>query len=96
LKYFDWNDEKNGLLLKTRGVTFEDVVLAIEEGYLLDRLRHPNSEKYPNQYILYVQIGGYVCAVPCVEDDDKIFLKTVIPDRKATMHYLKRRHHEEK
>jgi uncharacterized DUF497 family protein len=96
VKYFDWNDEKNGLLLKTRSVTFEDVVMAIEGGHLLDRMRHPNSRKYPNQFVLYVQIGEYVYAVPCVEDEEKVFLKTVIPDRKATQRYLKGQHHEEK
>jgi uncharacterized DUF497 family protein len=96
VKYFDWNDEKNVHLLKTRGVTFEDVVMAIEGGDLLDRLRHPNAKKYPNQFILYVLIGGTVYAVPCVEDENKVFMKTVIPDRKATQRYLKRQRHEEK
>lgn len=88
MKYFDWDDEKNELIKKLRGVSFEEVVLAIESGDLLDRLQHPNSVKYPNQKVFYVNINGYVYAVPFVENDEKIFLKTIIPDRKATKKYL--------
>jgi len=88
MKYFDWNDDKNGILKDLRGVSFEEVVLAIENGDLLDRLKHPKSKKYPNQMVFYVSINGYVYAVPFVEDDEKIFLKTIIPDRKATKKYL--------
>jgi uncharacterized DUF497 family protein len=88
MKYFDWNDEKNELLKQTRGVSFEEVILAIENGDLLDRVRHINPAKYPNQMIFYVAMNEYVYAVPFVEDEEKIFLKTIIPDRKATKKYL--------
>jgi len=89
MKYFDWSDEKNELLKNLRGVSFEDVVLFIEKGDLLDRVKHPNSEKYPNQMIFFVSINDYVYAIPFVEDDKKIFLKTIIPDKKATKKYLR-------
>lgn len=88
MKYYDWNDEKNEILKSVRGVSFEEVVLAIENGDLLDRLKHPNSVKYPDQMVFYVSINDYVYAVPFVEDEEKIFLKTIIPDRKATKKYL--------
>jgi len=88
VKYYDWNDEKNELLKALRGVSFEEVVLAIENGDLLDRLKHPRSEKYPNQMVFYVCINEYVYVVPFVEDGEKIFLKTIIPNRKATKAYL--------
>lgn len=88
MKYFDWNDEKNDLLKKLRGISFEDIVLAIENGELLDRVKHPNSAKYSNQMVFYVSINEYAYAVPFVEDEDKIFLKTIMPDRKATKKYL--------
>ncbi|MBI5236308.1 MAG: DUF4258 domain-containing protein [Deltaproteobacteria bacterium] len=87
MKYYDWNDEKNELLKVLREVSFEEVVLAIEKGDLLDRRRHPNSAKYPNQMVFYVRINGYVYVVPFAEDDEKIFLKTIIPDRKAADKY---------
>jgi hypothetical protein len=90
MKYYDWNDDKNDLLKKSRCVSFEQVVLAIVSGDLVDRVRHPNPEKYPNQRIFFVKIEDYIYSVPYVEDDEKIFLKTVIPNRKATKKYLKR------
>lgn len=84
MKYYDWNDGKNEQLKKLRGVSFEQVVLAIASGDLIDRLRHPNPEKYPNQMVFLVRIEDYVYFVPFVEDEEKVFLKTIIPNRKAT------------
>jgi hypothetical protein len=88
VKYYDWIDDKNELLKKLRGVSFEQVVLAIVSGDLVDRIRHPNPENYPNQRIFLVKIEDYVYSVPYVEDDEKIFLKTIIPNSKATKKYL--------
>jgi ribosomal protein S3AE len=88
MKYYDWNDDKNELLKKLRGVSFEQVVLAIVSGDLVDRIRHPNPEKYPNQKIFLVKIEDYIYSVPYVEDDEKIFLKTIIPNSKATKKHL--------
>ncbi|MDP3283596.1 MAG: toxin [Desulfobacterales bacterium] len=88
MKYYDWNDEKNELLKKLRGVSFEQVVLAIVSGDLIDRIKHPNPDKYPNQKIFIVKIDNYTYSVPYVEDDKKIFLKTIIPNSKETKKYL--------
>jgi hypothetical protein len=88
MKYYDWNDEKNELLKKLRGVSFEQVVLAIVSGDLVDRIRHPNPEKYPNQRVFLVKIEDYIYSVPYIEDDEKMFLKTIIPNSKATTKYL--------
>jgi len=88
MKYYDWSDEKNELLKKTRGVLFEQVVLAIVSGDLIDRVKHPNPRKYPNQKVFLVAIENYVYSIPYVEDGEKIFLKTIIPNRKATKEYL--------
>jgi hypothetical protein len=55
---------------------------------LLDDIEHPNEAKYPNQRVLVVEVDGYAYLVPYVESDDEIFLKTVIPSRKATKQYL--------
>jgi uncharacterized DUF497 family protein len=84
MKYFDWDDEKNELLKKVRGVSFEQVELAIASGDLVDRLNHPNSSKYPNQKVFLVRFEDYIYSVPYAEDNDKIFLKTIIPNSKAT------------
>ena len=88
MKYYDWNDQKNELFKKLRAVSFEQVVLAIVSGDLIDRIRHPNPEKYPNQKVFLVKIGDYVYSVPYVEDEEKIFLKTIIPNSKATKKYF--------
>ncbi|MDO9348569.1 MAG: hypothetical protein Q7T47_04725 [Anaerolineales bacterium] len=89
MKTFAWNDEKNRLLKADRQVCFEDVVISIEMGFLLDVLEHPNQEKYKGQKIFVVWIDDYIYLVPFVESDDEVFLKTIIPSRKATRKYLK-------
>jgi len=88
VKYYDWSDKKNELLKKLRRVSFEQVILAIVSGDLIDRLKHPNPDKYPNQKVFLVKIENYIYSVPFVEDDEKIFLKTIIPNSKATKKYL--------
>jgi uncharacterized DUF497 family protein len=89
MKPFRWGPEKNYQLALERGISFEQMVVAIEAGGLLDVLAHPNPRKYPNQRVLVVACDGYAYLVPFVEEDDHFFLKTVIPSRKATRDYLK-------
>jgi uncharacterized DUF497 family protein len=86
-KSYNWNSEKNLLLVAERGVSFERIVLEISSGNELDVFTHPNQEKYPGQRILMVRVDDYVCAVPFVETETEIFLKTIIPSRKATRQY---------
>jgi hypothetical protein len=62
--------------------------LAIEDGDVLDVLRHPKEGRYPDQLILVVAVEGYAYLVPYVEEPDGYFLETVIPSRKATREYL--------
>ncbi|ANE53952.1 hypothetical protein [Methylomonas sp. DH-1] len=90
MKPFRWNHQKNELLKKYRGISFEEIALAIEADGLLDELRHPNQDKYPNQSILVVALDVYVYLVPFVEEENYFFLKTVIPSRKTTRDYLRR------
>jgi hypothetical protein len=85
MKPFRWSSGKNEVLQAQRGVSFEAVVVAIESGDLLDIVAHPNQARYPGQRILVVLISGYVHLVPYVEADDHLFLKTIIPSRKATL-----------
>jgi uncharacterized DUF497 family protein len=88
VKQILWDSDKNATLRKDRNVCFEDVLFALERGDLLDRLDHPNQAKYPGQRILIVKIADYAYIVPYVETDQYMFLKTVIPSRKATKRYL--------
>ena len=90
MKPFRWSAEKNEMLRAERGISFESMVVAIEAGGLLDILAHANPTKYPRQRVLVVACDGYVYLVPFVEEDDYIFLKTVIPSRKATRDRLHR------
>ena len=87
MKYFDWSEIKNMWLLEHRDISFEDIVIAIEEGRLLDEVQ--NKKKYSQQKIFIIQIADYVYLVPFVEDEAKIFLKTIIPSHKATKKYFK-------
>ncbi len=84
--------EKNEILKASRDISFEDVILALEEGYLLDDIEHPNKERYPNQniFIILVVVKDYVYLVPYVEDETSIFLKTIIPSRKMNKKYNKK------
>lgn len=90
MKPFRWNHEKNEELKSERGISFEEIVLAIEADGILDIIRHPNSGKYPNQLLFVVTLDGYAYLVPFVEEPEYYFLKTIIPSRKATRDYLQR------
>jgi len=88
MKYFDWSIEKNEQLKTERGIGFEEIVVAIHESNILDILIHKNQKKYPGQRIFVIQIDYYAYVVPFIEDDEKIFLKTIFASRKATKHYI--------
>ena len=88
MPYFTWSAEKNERLRGERGISFEEVVYHIERGDVLDLLEHPNQQRYPGQRIFVVAVEQYVYLVPFVESEDEVFLKTVIPSRKATRQYL--------
>jgi uncharacterized DUF497 family protein len=88
MKTINWNAEKNQELINSRGVSFEDVVFYLQQGAIIDDLEHSNPEKYSNQRIFVLEIDEYVYLVPYVEDKNEIFLKTIIPSRKATKQYL--------
>lgn len=85
---FDWDSKKNEELIRTRGVSFEEVIALLEDGEVLDVIDHPNKEKYSHQKMYIVEINGYAYLVPFVKDKNKIFLKTIIPNRKAQKKYL--------
>jgi len=89
LKYFDWVETKNEKLKAERGIGFEEVVLLIGVGRVLDILEHPNQERYAGQRIFVIRRDDYAYLVPFVEDERSIFLKTIIPSRKATQQYLR-------
>ncbi len=94
MKYFAWSDEKNEQLKRDREISFEEVVFHIGRGDLLDVVEHPKQDKYKAQRIFIVNIEEYAYLVPFIEVEKEVFLKTIIPSRKATK-TLKGRTNEE-
>jgi hypothetical protein len=88
MKPFDWDDKKSETLEKQRGTCFEDIVIKIEEGFLLDNIAHPNKVKYADQMMFVVNVDGYAHCVPYMEDEKVIHLITIFPSRKFTKIYL--------
>lgn len=89
MKLFEWDDDKNEKLKSERGISFEEVIFCIANGLVLDIMPHPDPDKYPNQKMFIVNIDNYAYLVPFVETKGIVYLKTIIPSRKATKKYLK-------
>jgi len=88
MKYYSWNNGKNEKLKKERGISFEDVIYYIENEKLHAILKHKNQARYLGQKMYIVEINNYIYLVPFVETEREIFLKTIIPSRKATKKYM--------
>ena len=89
MKDYSWNEEKNKRLKESRGISFEEVIFYLEKGDGLDVVNNPNQIRYRDQKMLVVRINKYVYLVPFVETEKGVFLKTIIPSRKATKIYLR-------
>lgn len=90
MKVVAWSSEKDEWLRAHRGIGFEQVSVKIAAGEILDLFAHGNLERYPTQSVYVVEIAGYAYLVPFVESETELFLKTIIPSRKATKRYLSR------
>jgi len=88
MKHINWNSEKSLKLKELRGICFEDVIYYIEKGDILHDYVHPDQKRYPGQRIMVIGVNNYAYLVPYVEDEEEIFLKTIIPSRKATENYF--------
>ena len=88
MKLFNWNSDKNQKLILDRGKSFEEVIFHIQKGGLLGDIVHPNVNEHPGQRIFVACIDNYVYLIAYVEDDEEVFLKTIIPSRKFTRKYL--------
>lgn len=82
--YLNWNPDKNEILKRERGISFEEIALLIESGLIIGIEENPG---YPNQKIYVLEIDNYAIIVPCIENEDEIFLKTAFPSRKYTKKY---------
>jgi len=84
---YKWDEYKNSILKSQRGFSFNDVLEEITKNGIVDNYKHPNEEKYPNQYIYVVLLNNYIYYIPYVYDGDDIFLKNIIPSRKLNKKY---------
>ena len=89
MKHYNWDPSKNEKLKAERSISFEEVVFHIGQGAEVDVFEHPNQERYPDQKISVVLIEGCAYLVPYIESETEIFLKTIIPSRKATQKYVR-------
>ncbi|MDQ8039641.1 MAG: toxin [Rickettsiella sp.] len=86
-----FDPEKNSLLVKNRGISFEEIISILENIGPVDVVIHSNTKKYPKQEMYVMEIDSYIYLVPFVKDKNKVFLKTIFPSRKATKRYLSKR-----
>jgi len=88
VKLTRWSPEKSLWLKAERGVSFEEIVAAVSQGGLIAVVDHPRKARYEHQRIMVVRIRDYAYLVPYVESENEIFLKSIIPSRKATRDFL--------
>jgi len=76
-----YSQDKNKVLQSTRGISFEEVVKAIEAQQVIADLPHAQR---PNQRIMIIKISDYIWVVPYVIDQTRhqVFLKTMYQSRK--------------
>ena len=87
---FNFSADKNAWLIDQRGISFEEVIAAISSGSVLDIIDHPNPAEYGHQKMYVVHLRDYVYLVPFVaQGEGVVFLKTIIPSRKAKKMFLK-------
>ena len=84
MKYLNWNPEKNEILKRERGLSFEEIAYLVESGRVIGIEENPG---YPGQKMYVLEIEEYAIVVPYLEDDAEIFLKTAFPSRKYTKKY---------
>ena len=86
---YEWNPAKNEWLKKERHISFEQIIIHLSRGDVWKITDHPDQSDYPGQKLYFVIIDSYI--VPYVVEEEYIFLKTIIPSRKATKMYKEER-----
>lgn len=89
MKRIEWDENKNKLLQIEQRLSFEAIMVAIEQGKLVDIVPNPSSH-HAHQNVLVVEIDNYLVLVPFVEDEEKIFLKTAFRSRKVMKNHRRR------
>jgi len=89
MKGIRFNQDKNEHLKLTRGIDFDDIAEIIKQSKQIKTIEHPNKGRYPKQRIFLVKLRKHIYAIPFIEEDDYIFLKTIYPSEKYTKNFLK-------
>ena len=84
---YEWDPEKNERLKTERNISFEKILFHLARGDVWKLADHPDQESHPGQKIYFVIVDERIYLVPHVVEKDYIFLKTIIPSRKATRAY---------
>ena len=84
---YEWDPGKNEWLKSKRGISFEQVIFHLSQGDVWKIADHPNQKKYPGQKLYFVTVDDYVYIVPHKKEKGYVFLKTIIPSRRATKDY---------
>lgn len=84
MKYLNWNSQKNDILKRERGISFEEIAYLIESEKVIGIEENPSR---PNQKMYVLEIDNYAVIVPYVENENEIFLKTAFLSRKYTKRY---------
>ncbi len=85
---YSFDSQKNAWLIESRGISFEEIIAILHSQGAKEIIQHPNTKKYPEQKMYLIELNEYIYLVPFVEENNKIFLKTIFPSRKATKKYL--------
>jgi uncharacterized DUF497 family protein len=88
---YEWNSNKNEWLKKERNISFEQIIFHLSQGDVWRITDHPDQKNYPGQKIYFVLIENYIYLVPYILQKEYIFLKTIIPSRKATKMYKEKK-----
>jgi hypothetical protein len=84
---YEWNPDKNEWLKKERNISFEQIVFYLSLGNIWKITEHPDKKNYPGQKLYFVIVDDYIFIVPYIIEKGYIFLKTIIPSRKAIKIY---------
>ena len=82
---FDWNENKNQQLIIERGISFDEIVEAINNE--INPVKIEENDNYENQYKMYLMINDYIYIVPFEIRNSQYWLITAWKDRKANKPY---------
>ena len=72
---FKWDESKNNILQKTRGISFDDIVDIIYQDKVLEIEPNKKYRDQNNMYV-YIEFKKYVYIVPYEKRGDHIWLIT--------------------